>query len=305
MMEPLVSVCILTYMHERYIEDCLKSLISQTYQNIELLILDDTSTDRTYDILKFYEERLKNRFSCVKIERNACNCGNISSNLNHMLKQAKGEYVKTFSGDDIMTPKYVEKIVAHMEQNIEAILGYTNSYVVGDEFKLGEKVGNKYTYTKHKPCRQDKIFGRLLIDNYINAPTTMLRKSAFERYGFYDENIRYEDYEFWLRLSKRENFTYLPEALVYYRRAECSMCNFKSGDTRKKIKFMIAEERKVREKYMRGLSKRKKRMYRQYYLNQYLAKALEAHLWDVVIQLGVFMWKNGYEIKKEVFRVFF
>ncbi len=305
MKEPLVSVCVLTYMHERYIEDCLKSLLAQTYQNIELMILDDASTDHTYYILKSYEERLRNRFVHVQIERNAHNSGNISANLNRMLKQARGEYIKTFSGDDAMVSKYVERIVGHMEKNREAILGYTNSYIVEDQFKLGEKAGNNYIYTGHRPCCQDKIFDRLLMDNYINAPTTMLRGNAFAEYGFFDENIKFEDYEFWLRLSRKESFTYLPEALIYYRRAECSISNYKSGIARRKIKFMITEEKKVRNKYMQGLSKGKKRKYWQCYLNQYLRRALEAHLWDVAIQLIVFIRKNKYEIDKEVFRVLF
>lgn len=141
MKEPLVSICVLTYMHERYIEDCLRSLIAQTYRNIELLILDDASTDRTYNIIESYLEHLNNRFPQVRIKKNKRNSGNISVNLNYMLKQARGEYIKTFSGDDVMTPKYVEKIVGHMEQNQEAILGYTNSYVVESGFKLGEKAG--------------------------------------------------------------------------------------------------------------------------------------------------------------------
>ncbi len=116
MSQPLVSIGLVTYMHEQYIKDCLESLIGQTYQNIELLILDDASTDATYDVIMSYEQQMRERFPYMTIVRNSCNSGNVSANLNRILKGAKGAYVKTFAGDDAMLPAYVEEVVAFLER---------------------------------------------------------------------------------------------------------------------------------------------------------------------------------------------
>lgn len=289
-------------MHERYIEDCLKSLISQTYKNIELLILDDASTDCTFDIIQSYEERLRARFSNVILEKHRHNSGNVSANLNKILRAAQGAYIKTFAGDDAMLPEYVEKIVAHMEEDKEAILGYTNAYVVEDKFKLGDNPRGKCAYNEHRSYRQQDIYERLLQSNYIVAPTVMMRKRAFDEYGFYDETIKFEDYDFWLRLSRKERFTYFPQKLIYYRRAETSLTNYQTQDGRKKMKFMIVEEKKVFQKNLRGLPKDKKRLYQQYYFQQYLRRASDACLWDITIQLLIFMKKNKYEININILK---
>ena len=303
--KPLVSICLITYMHERYIEDCLKSLVGQTYDNIELLILDDASTDNTFQIIKTYEVRLRSRFPRILIEQNSHNSGNVSANFNHMLKQTNGEYVKTFSGDDVMALGYVEKMVEHMEKNSDAIMGYTNAYAVEDGFRMGDDPGNEYAYTKHKPCSQAETFERLMISNYLIAPTTMMRKRAFEKYGYYDETISFEDYEFWLRLSRYENFTYLPRKLIYYRRAENSMTNYKSGDVREKLKHMMPEEKKIYDKYLKYVPYKKRRIFQQCFYEQYLVRALRAHIWGTALQMLFFMKRKKYPVKKEVFRGLF
>ena len=105
---PLVSIMVLTYQHENYIEDCIKGLLSQTYSNMELLIADDASTDATLDIIDRNLMELNKKFVRVEIIRHPENTGNIAHNINELLKMAKGEYFRLSAGDDALLPDCVE-----------------------------------------------------------------------------------------------------------------------------------------------------------------------------------------------------
>ena len=80
--KPLVSIYLLTYNQEKYVEDTLLSVYNQTYKNIELLIFDDASTDNTVRILKAYINKLNKRFTAVRMVLNSSNSGNIAKNVN-------------------------------------------------------------------------------------------------------------------------------------------------------------------------------------------------------------------------------
>lgn len=302
MSQPLVSIGLVTYMHAEYIEDCLESLICQTYQNIELLILDDASSDDTYSRIVSYEQRMRTRFPYLSITRNSHNSGNVSANLNKILKRAKGSYIKTFAGDDAMFPTYVEEIVDFLEEkeNENAILAYTNAVIVGNDFHLGDDPGRKFAYWRHRPYRQTELYEGLLKQNHIVAASVMLRRRAYEQYGFYDETIKFEDYDLWLRLSRKEQFSYLPSKLIYYRRADTSITNYRSENGKAKLKFMMSEDKKVLKKNFDGLSKSKRRIYQQSYYESYLKEALYSGYWDIAIQICLFMKRRKYHIPASV-----
>ena len=301
--QPLVSIALVTYMHERYIEECLKSIIGQTYQNIELLILDDASTDDTYDIIMLYERRMRARFSKVLILKNDHNSGNVSVNLNKILKEAKGVYFKTFAGDDAMLPTYVEEIVAFLvrRENEDAILAYTNAYIVGENFHLGDEPGRNYAYQRYKPYKEKELFEGLLIRNNIVAPSVMMRRRVLEQYGYYDERIPFEDFDLWLRLAYKEKFVYLPSKLIYYRRAETSLTNYQSKNGRDKLKFMLAGGKMVVQKNLGKIPKEKRKFYQQTFFESYLRAAFHSGFWDIAVQILVFMWQRGYHVHTEVY----
>lgn len=302
--QPLVSIGLVTYMHEQYIKDCLESLIAQTYQNIELLILDDASSDATYDIILSYESRMQERFPYLSIVKNSQNTGNVSANLNKILQKAKGAYIKTFAGDDAMLPAYVEEVIAFLEksENDDAILVYTNAYVVDDDFHLGDEPGKNCFYRRHKPYQQKDVYGELLRQNYIVAPAVMMRRRVYEQYGFYDEKIPLEDYDLWLRLSRRERFVYLPSKLIYYRKADTSLTNYMSGDGREKVKFIFTGSKATVQKNLKGLPKEKRRIYQRNFFQFYMVMSYQYGFWDIAVQILVFMWRKGYHVDMEVYR---
>ncbi len=283
---PLVSVCLLTYMHEKYIEDCLKGVLGQTYDHMEIIILDDGSTDGTFRILQENLGRMQDRFQRVELRQNKKNTGNISQNVNSLIRCAKGEYIKLITGDDIMRANCVEQMTVFMEQHPDHLMCYANVYVVDEAFRYGDNPGNQYFFEKHKAFPQKEIFGQLMKLCYV-SPSILVRKSMYEKYGYYDETIHYEDYDMWLRMGKREEFLYLPQKLEYYRRGNHSKTNYRTKGGRERFIWMIKEEQKVIRKHLKGLPEEEKKKYIGFFYDRFIWAAKEAGLWRTAIQLAV------------------
>lgn len=109
---PLVSVIVPTYNQEEFIEETLNSIIKQSYENLEIIVSDDASTDKTPSIIKAFAEKDK-RIHAFFSEQNK----GISGNFNKAFDACTGEYITFFSGDDIMLPQKIEKQVRFLEQN--------------------------------------------------------------------------------------------------------------------------------------------------------------------------------------------
>lgn len=252
--KPLVSVCLITYMHEKYIKECLLGLLNQTYKNIELLILDDASKDQTYSIIKKWMKKLEERFVKVELIRNKKNSGNISKNLNKLIRKATGEYIRCFAGDDIMQKESIYYTVDYMERNLNQAMVYTNTYSVNDDFKYGMKGRKCVLNQNHRECPQKYLFKKLMKSNWIPATTVLIRTSIFKTYGLFDEKIKVEDYEYWLRISRTESIGYINKPLGYYRKADTSLTNFKGNkDGKRKMRFVYREVKKIILKYIKYL----------------------------------------------------
>ena len=224
---PLVSICILTYQHQKYIQDCLEGLLSQTYQNMELIMIDDASTDRTVDIINRYAPQLQEKFIRFELKCHKVNTGCVAKNFNEGIQLCHGEYIKEFAGDDIMLPDCIKNSVRFLENHPEYDLSYCNMYIVLDDWHMGDRYRKTFTFYKHhKPLPKDQMLFRLLYGgNYIPAPSILRRKNTFMKYGFYNENGVLEDYEYWLRIAGKASFGYLNEKLVLHRKAETSLTN--------------------------------------------------------------------------------
>ena len=127
--EKLVSIICPCYNHEEFVVDLLDSLLEQTYNNIELFITDDHSADNSFEIIKNYEGRLKERFANVVIELNENNLGVVKT-TNNMIKKSKGDYVKIIASDDFLDKNYIRKCVDFLELNTQYNFMFTDFYFV-------------------------------------------------------------------------------------------------------------------------------------------------------------------------------
>lgn len=214
---PLVSLLIPCYNHEEFLDDNLASLVMQDYENIELLICDDCSPDASFAKICAWEERLKARFPRVEILQNSVNCG-VTKNVNRMLAMAQGEIIKILASDDAMAPDAVRTAVEHMSKTCADVLVVNGVKVPEDrhfpDFGAGDAV-----YSDAPDLQADGLFVRTALCNEIFAPGVFVARKVYDQYGVYDESIRVEDFEFWLRLAQsgQVKFQYLDRNLIYYR----------------------------------------------------------------------------------------
>lgn len=214
---PLVSLLVPCYNHEVFLPDCLRSLMGQTYKNIELLVCDDCSTDGSWAVICSFEEQLRQRFPRVVLQRNECNRG-VTRNVNALLSLAEGCFIKTLASDDALVPTAIEEMVLRMQQEPGIQVLVAGGETVTPQQHYPDFGPGNPVYTQAPDLQSAGLMERIALRNDIFAPGAMVRRAVYEQYGSYDESISVEDFEFWLRLAdKKVAFGYLEKALVRYR----------------------------------------------------------------------------------------
>lgn len=202
MNRPLVSIVIPVYNMEQFVLECVNSILDQTYTNIELMIIDDASTDSTYSLLKSLDD------SRIVLIKNELNLG-LAACVNAGIVRSNGKYIARMDGDDIAMPDRIQKQVSFLEQN-------TDVDIVGTAMK---SFGHS-TYLHVFPSTHAECKTQLLFNVCFGHPTVMMRKSIFkDASNFYNEELRQysEEYELWTRLVDKFKFANLVEPLLKYR----------------------------------------------------------------------------------------
>lgn len=199
--ERLVSVVITTYNVEKYIEETLNSIFTQTYKNIEVIIIDDGSTDGTVDIISKFNS--KN----ILLERKE-HTGNIGKNLNDCIRISNGEIIAVMGADDIWYPEKTRMQISYLDSykfvcsDKNIIDGYSKIVNGGDHLN-----------------RNEIDLCSLLFRNEILASSIIGYKTNFIECGLFDEEKgnRSEDYALWLRIAEKYSIKYVNVILVGYR----------------------------------------------------------------------------------------
>lgn len=294
---PLVSIGLLTYNHENYIEDTLKSLLSIDYDDVEILILDDASKDNTQNIILKYMGRLKKRYKNIGYFFHENNTGNISKNVNELIENTTGKFFYALAGDDMFLSNGVKQLVKAMEENPECSVVCANMIEIGESYHFGDAIDDSGMVIKNKESGVEKkdLFKRLMLGmgNSIATPTVLFKRAVFERNGLHDETIPYEDYEYWLRISRKEKFYYLNKPVALHRKAETSVSNYHSENGMKKLQKMMDVDYQIKEKYIHELSENEqKTCWREYY-SVYMKVCQE-----VGYTAGIEMLEQGMKKKK-------
>lgn len=225
---PLVSLIIISFNQRKYIEDCMQSIMHLSYPNIEFLYLDDCSPDGTYDVAECYEKKIRERYNCLAFTKNSKNRGLIA-NLNELIKQCNGKYVKFMAADDFLLEDSIASIVEYMEKHAEYDMVYTNG-VYGDSnthFPFRETDKERTLYQGEQP-NGSSIFSQLYEKDFIAAPTVMIRRSVYSRLGVYDDKIGIEDWEYFLRIAQNGSIGYIDTVTVMYRFTDTSLSHSNS-----------------------------------------------------------------------------
>lgn len=284
MKDPLVSILIPCYNHELFLEDCIHGILEQDYSNIEVIICDDASTDRSYDILCSLMDLLKEKYERVEILRNAVN-GGVTKSLNKMLKMAKGDLIKDIASDDVMTSDAISKMVQAFEANLNIDVVVSNGVTISQFQHYPDYILGERWYRTPPDFEQDDLFRCIYKANYIFAPGVMVKKTLYERYGDYDEDILIEDLEFWLRILRdgKVRFKYLDDVLIYYRINDNSMTSsVKNADLEMRRKRFHLSIIQILNKYHADAG------------DQLYARTLLCHMFDekgVAIRNELYEWE--------------
>jgi glycosyltransferase involved in cell wall biosynthesis len=214
----LVTVIALCYNHARFLERCLESILRQTYTNYQLIITDDCSIDGSQDLIEAWIGRHK--VACLFLS-NPRNLG-ICRTLNQALSHSSGKYVAMVATDDLWEADKLETQVGIIEGSPECVaVLYTDAYQIDEN---DEPVSGRFLLShgiKNPPSGD--IFHALVKRNFIPAMTTIIRRTALESVGPYDEQLIYEDWDMWLRIAERFEFTFVERVSATYRIVSTSM----------------------------------------------------------------------------------
>jgi len=214
---PLVSVIIPSYNHAAYIEESILSVVNQTYKNIELIVIDDGSTDNSPEILT----RLQKQYGFTLVFQE--NQG-ISKTLNKALRQyAHGKYIDGAGSDDYLALDKIEKHVAFLENHPEYAMVFGKVYMVDEQSRIIE--GLQIIDPVIDPVESVK-FEALIERDCIPSVTVMIRKAVLDEFGGYNENTIVEDLDMWLNVASRYKIAYLDEYFAYYRWHKQNMTTF-------------------------------------------------------------------------------
>jgi glycosyltransferase involved in cell wall biosynthesis len=211
--KPLVSVLMTTYNREKYIGEAIESVLSSTYQNFELIIVDDCSEDNTVVIAKSFAEK-DNRMS---VYINEYNLGDYP-NRNKAASYATGKYIKYVDADDYIYSNGLEIIVNQMEKFQEAAVGlFSLPQNKEKPFPILLNPNQAYEYN---------FFGLGL---FHKAPlSAIFRKDAFEEVGGFMPDRMTSDFEMWHRMAQTFNFLLIQDQIVWYREHDAQEVNSKS-----------------------------------------------------------------------------
>lgn len=205
MPSPLVSVLMAVYNSERYVAQAVESILNQTFQDFELIIVDDGSGDRSLAVLQRYA--VNDRRICLISRENQ----GIPRTRNQLLEQASGEFIAVMDSDDVALPNRLAHQVHFLQQHPQVVC-------VGSAYDVIDAKGRFLTQLP-VPLNDDEIQQQALAGHAsIFQPCAMMRRAAVLQIGGYDETMpQAEDLDLWLRLGEMGELANLPEALVQYR----------------------------------------------------------------------------------------
>ena len=244
---PRVSVIIATFNRSRFIRESIESVLSQTFNDYELIVVDDGSTDNTRAIVAGYGGRIRYFYK---------DHANQSAALNFGISQAEGEYIAFLDDDDLWLPEKLEKQMRIIDADRSVGLVAGEIYQVDVEGKITYHWGRRYS---------NPVTFKFLFDyNVVNHSAALARKSLIVQAGGFDETLlTTQDYDLWLRVSKLCKVHYINEPLAKIRIHPGNKRNNRIQKLKDRIRVISKDEN------MRGLGfwARRRRIAKEYYIH--------------------------------------
>jgi glycosyltransferase involved in cell wall biosynthesis len=206
---PTISVCLVTYNHERYVAESIRSILDQTFDDFELIVVDDGSTDRTPEVIAAFKDP-----RIVSIRQP--NSGP-SAATNRALEASRGQYVALMTGDDISVPDRLERQLAAYQVGAPRLL-FSKCDFIND---AGEPFVDRHFLTdtfETMPRSRAQLLRRLFDGNFINAVSGFTETRLFREIGPFDPSLYLlQDHQMWINFIKKYPIEFLAEPLIRYR----------------------------------------------------------------------------------------
>ena len=226
--QPLISVFMPTYNQQEFVAEAIESVLSQNYDNIEIIIGDDCSQDNTWKIVLAYQESYPVK---IKAFRNAVNLG-ITRNCNQVLRNCTGKYIVFFAGDDLFLPEKISKQVKVMERDESVILSYHDIEVFNsDDNKILRYWNSGPLSAPPVEGLAKKVAKELVVSGtlFMAASSVMIRKDAVPFAGYDSRLAAASDWLFWIDLlagsADGSKVEFIPRVLYRYRRHLSNVTN--------------------------------------------------------------------------------
>lgn len=207
---PLVSVICLCHNHEKFVERAIASVLHQSYKHVELIVVDDASSDASRMIID--KQSKIHGFQTFFIKENIGNC----RAFNKGLKLTKGKYIIDLAADDLLMPTRIHEGVHSLESKGE-------EYAVDfcDVELVNENSHDPVTHYKRNAhgklmdsVPEGDLYAVLVERYFISTPSMLMRRSVLDELGGYDENLSYEDFDFWVRSARNYKYAFTDQVLV-------------------------------------------------------------------------------------------
>lgn len=267
-----VSVIIAAYNAERYIQGAIESALSQTYKDIELIVVDDGSIDRTAEIVKNFDSK-------VEYIRHTENKG-LSAARNRGISKAKGEYIAFLDADDVWMPTKIEDQIGLFESNKDLALVYSNCYKIN---RLGIEMGMLFDPIK---LHRGFVFEKFLSDSFIATSSVVMKKQVLNELGVFDERLFVsQDFDLYLRVAEYHKIDFVGSPLVKYRIHPNALSS-------KERKLMLEEAIKITRFYRDKISSK----------NPDLARRLDKRITKYMFYIAV--WLLEHAKRREAIRAY-
>ena len=228
---PLVTIAIPCYNHAVFVQDSIRSVINQTYKNIELIIIDDGSTDQSVNKIKEMLIECEQRFTRFEF-RDRPNKG-LCNTLNEALEWAQGDYFCVIASDDQMLPEKTSLQISSFKSDTVGVFGGVN--IINNKNQILSSRVREYSETGFEDI--------LLNKHDLPASSQMFKTDILRQVGGYNPNVKVEDWDLLLRMSKlNKKMVYIPQLLINYRKHDS---NISSENT-----FMYTEMIKILDQYV-------------------------------------------------------
>ena len=241
---PLISVRIPSYNHGKYIEACISSILRQTFQDFEIVIVDDCSTDDSVSLIRNIKDP---RIKLEVLKRNS----GMNVAVARCMQLCQGKYVANISSDDMWEPTKLEKQVEFLERNKEYDAVFTQVKFIDETGRPIRRVNNPYAYIFDYKNRESTQWLRrfFYLGNCLCNPSVLIDREVYKSLGYQDKRlVSLSDFDLWVKFALYHKFWILNEDLTKFRLRK-SNANL-SADTSKNKNRMSFEHKQILDNYL-------------------------------------------------------